>query len=349
MHPLKQTRRVLIVLCVVAVPQLVAQPESPVAPTSPVTAKLTIPDLKTLPGVPFDMWIDVANPSDSAVGVGLCADMLVRPEGSQTFVIVPPGQETPHYPTLLPASTMYNSGPTPYLMLRPHEKKTLTLPVSPMLEGAGYFDDYRLSPPGRYGIALQLHYCWGDRVPQKGLSPVEYMGPVTTNEVTIERVTPTGSDAAVWRRMQEVTRNQWISGHWRRNQDGSTVMNEILSKYSESNYVPYALLACGSGNTERFVSLIEDALKRFPDSPVIDLLHWEAAGSADFALKLITRADGGEQSHDAALMQRLANIRTNEEAKARQAARPTSRIVIVGREDDVPEEPCPADYDCSKP
>src|ERR1043165_6209095 len=37
-----------------------------------VDAKLVIPDTTTLPGVPFDMWIEVQNRSDVTIAVGLC-------------------------------------------------------------------------------------------------------------------------------------------------------------------------------------------------------------------------------------------------------------------------------------
>jgi hypothetical protein len=36
-----------------------AQRKPALAPMFPVVAKLTIPDTKLLPGVPFEMWIDV--------------------------------------------------------------------------------------------------------------------------------------------------------------------------------------------------------------------------------------------------------------------------------------------------
>jgi len=38
---------------------------------SPIEAKLVIPDTQVLPGVPFDMWIELRSSSDAEVTVGL--------------------------------------------------------------------------------------------------------------------------------------------------------------------------------------------------------------------------------------------------------------------------------------
>ena len=37
---------------------------------SPIRARLVVPDSEVLPGVPFEMWIEVRNPSDTAVTLG---------------------------------------------------------------------------------------------------------------------------------------------------------------------------------------------------------------------------------------------------------------------------------------
>jgi hypothetical protein len=124
---------------------------SPIAPTSPIDAKLVIPDTKVLPGVPFEMWIEVRNPSDATVVLGLCADMIVRPEGVEPFTISSFGEEErPAYPTLLPERS-WNGAAVRNLLMRPHQTQTLTLPILPELDGPLYFEDERLSKPGRYG------------------------------------------------------------------------------------------------------------------------------------------------------------------------------------------------------
>jgi hypothetical protein len=300
---------------------------SPIESTSPVEAKLVIPDTKVLPGVPFEMWIEVRNPSDATVGLGLCADMLVRPEGGEPFTISFGGEERPGYPTLLPQRS-WNGGVVYYLLMRPRNSATLTLPILPDLGGPAYFDDERLSGPGRYGISLRLDYCWpGFTIPQKSLLPPEFLGAVMTNEVTIDRINPTGSDAAVWQRMQELTEGKWMPTRWK-----PTIISEIITKYPDSNYFPYALIA-GSFGAVRPADLnrLVDAIQRFPESPLIEMLH-------ESAWMLTLSACGMKGDPMAAVCQRA-------DMKLKNSKRPTTRIRVFGRED-VPPLPCPPDDDC---
>lgn len=291
------------------------------SPTSVVEAKLIVLDDKVLPGVPFDMWIEVRNLTDTAVHLGLCADMLVKPEGGEPFTIWFGGEHTPSYPTLLPEHEL--DGPAVRnLLMRPRASETLTIPILPFLQGPVYFNDERLSNPGRYTISLRLDNCFGGMVtPQKSLLPPQFLGPVITNEVVVERITPTGTDAVVWKRMQELSKGKWISTEW-----GDEIVSEIVSKYPDSNYYPYALLACfGCVDTRAYARTV-DALKRFPSSPVIELLELEA---------LYTCSKAGKP---------LAVYRAHHE-KVKGSKRPTTRIRAFGREN-VPPPPCSRHHDC---
>jgi len=273
------------------------------------------------------MWIDLNNDSEVTAGVGLCAAMTVKPEsGKELTILPPPQQEGPsRYPVLLPEYNL-SGAHVAYLLLKPHQHQMLTLPVIGDVRAATYFHEPRMSPPGRYTIALRLDYCWGGAVPQTVLLPSTFLGPVTTNEVTIERVTPTGSDAEVWKRMQDLAKGAWAASRWRDGEmgacctPGTTILDEILAKHTDSNYLPYALLD-GQASGERYV----DAIKRFPDSPVTEYLRYFAA----------IRTRNGSAA---------AALRATAENNAK---RPTTRIVIFGRED--VERPCSPDEDCSKP
>ncbi len=63
--------------------------------TSSVQARLIVPDTRVLPGVPFDMWIEVQNPADTVVSVGLFPHLLVSIEGRDPFVITPQDDDYP--------------------------------------------------------------------------------------------------------------------------------------------------------------------------------------------------------------------------------------------------------------
>jgi len=290
---------------------------------SPVQATLTIPDTKLLPGVPFDLWIDLRNTSNVSVGVGLCGDMVVRPQGGEPFTLVERGQEWPQYPTLLPAD-MWNGTAIRYLVLKPHGTAQLTLPILWDLAGPGYFYDDSLSKPGTYGISMRLNYCWGNIVPQPSLLPAEFLGPVMTNEVTIERVVPTGTDAVVWQRMQVATKGHWSPILWTNTSETSTVTAEILTKHRDSNYYPYALVAVTFGAVDEAAYLrFTDAIKRFPASPVVEMLELLACGTAP--------------AHD-------IHVYSAHFGKVKASKRPTTRILAFGRED-LPPEPCPPEVD----
>lgn len=307
-----------------------ASPPQDTPQVSPVNATLVVPDSTLLPGVPFDMWVTVSNASDASVGVGLCGDMIVRREGGDTFVIGF-GSEHGKYPTLLPERT-WHGGRETYIVLRPHETKTLTIPVYPGLEGPAYFNDARLSPPGRYAMAMRLGYCWPSMVtPQKSLLPPEYLGPVTTNEALITRIQPTGVDARVWERMQELTHGQWVPTQWGTSPAGRAVVNEVTSDYPDSNYFPYMVAATMIGSaSESQITRFLKTIDRFPTSPIIDLVHVAAqsvlAGNCSF------------HTERGVLCQR-------ETAYLAKSSRPTTRILAFGRED-LPKEPCPPEYEC---
>ena len=291
--------------------------------SSPVKATLVIPDTKLLPGVPFDMWIDVINTSDTAVTIGLYPVLVVQQNG-ETFEIAPPLCDVP---VLLPpvhqAREEYQ-----YLQLAPGEKKTLIPPV----EQAPYFiTDYRIMPPGHYMISFRID-AFPDILASHAPTPLTYHGAVVTNAVSFDRIVPTGSDAKVWELMQKASKD----GHWTlpqftevsgcrpripNNEERYSVYKEIVTNYPDSNYYPYAV-----GTTfpkSRREALLRDAIHRFPHTPVLEYLHlglWRRDGFTD----------SDQEEHK----------RLIEGSK-----RPTTRFAAFGRED-LPKEPCPPDYDC---
>jgi len=284
---------------------------------SPVDARLVIPDLKVLPGVPFDMWIDVRNRSDATVSVGLFPYLVARGERGDAFLIAP---DRGSYPVLLAAPSSEGGNPISYLELAPGEQRTLTLPIREYLRGAEFFDDWRISPPGQYTFSIRLESF----PPTFGKPPLSYLGPVVTSEASFERVQPHDTDARVWQRMQELGR-----GHWSpdcaaitktlkhevacNSKEGPHIWREVLTKYPESNYVPYALAATGGD-----LNQLSAAIARFPSSPVIEFLQtrvWSLTASAC-----------GLSGNSAALCNRAS-------AAVHSSTRPTTRVRVFGRED----------------
>jgi len=299
--------------------------------TSSVQARLIVPDTRVLPGVPFDMWIEVQNPADTVVSVGLFPHLLVSIEGRDPFVITPQDDD---YPILLKSSPSQGGQPIEYLTLAPGEKRVLTLPIRRSLIGAQFFADYRLSPPGRYTLAVRL-----DAFPQiaaRTTPPLTFRGTVVTSSAVVDRIEPTGSDAKGWQRMQEVANGRWAitqitvavtSGHPRSMSleeaiKRGNVFAEILERYRDSSYVPYAMLAQAPFE-EKQLDRVFEVIERFPTSPVVELLHLEAWMAA----------------------RNNSSVYAREWKDVSQSKRPTTRIRIFGRED-LPKEACPAEQDC---
>jgi hypothetical protein len=248
---------------------------------SPVQASLVIPDAKLLPGVPFDMWIDVRNPSDSAVTVGLFPRLSVRTDGGVSFEIRPQPDD---FPVLLRGSRAAGSPIIRYLTLAPGGKQTLTLPIEEWLAGTQFLRDARLSPPGHYTLSIRLDAFPGVTDP----ATLTFLGPVITSEATVERIEPTGADAKVWNRMQQLGNGRWAvlppvatsgataaetASMW-------SVCGEIIAKDPDSNYLPYALIA-NAGVSDKYLKLITEAIGRFPSSPLIELISAKSARSDD--------------------------------------------------------------------
>jgi hypothetical protein len=280
-----------------------------------VQATLVIPDTKLLPGVPFEMWIELYNSSYDTLTVGTSPRALVEPEGGASFVIDPVMSHIT-YPTLLRGA---DGEALTYADLAPHEKRFLTLPVDLMLDAPLFAEDVRISSPGRYRISLIL-----DKFPQIA-APSSFVGPITTNDVLIERVRPSGIDALVWQRMQMATEGAWKPQDWQ-SSVSSKICREIVTDYRESMYFPYAALVTGGDDTSAVKQLM-DAIDRFPQSPIIDLLYVAA------------------WRRQAAFAGPLSVHRQKIAAHLKDTKRPTTRFMVFGR-DDVGKMPCPPEHDC---
>jgi len=315
----------LLVAFLSAASPVLCQDREPIRVSSIVEAKLVTPSTRVLPGVPIEMWIELRNTSDTRVGVGLCADMFVVPPKGESFWITYGGEEREAYPTLLPERE-FGGSPESYLLLKGRESRTVTLPFMHALSGPTYFSDPRLAGPGIYRIALRLDYCWpGFTVPSASVLPAEFTGAITTSTIEVERSVLDESDVAVWNRMMQEAKGQWVSTRW-----PGVIVSEILKQYPNSNYFPYAVAASADMSLADYAPLAEDALDRFPASPV---------------LELVSEVTQRRLSTACLIKGRFSNACLKADAKVKASKRPTTRIRLKGRED-VAAPPCPQDYDC---
>ena len=268
-----------------------------------VEATLVVPDVRILPGVPFDFWLELHNRSDSVQRIRVCEPFRIRLVSGEPF------HWTETEEPMKRRDQFYWSHGGEAIVGR-GETKILAIPAYSGSMVGGFFQERRFSAPGRrFAIALPLcvHV-----VPSTGSGAASPR--LMTSEVEIEIVSPTGSDAVVWNLIEETSRHRWTPADMA-SPESRAMWESVVRDFPESNYVPYALLM-----TDRF--LFNDwrdrlarqlrTIERFSDSPVVEWLHVEAWATAR-AL-------------------RLRGVMLAEGAIIRQSKRPTTRLLAFGRE-----------------
>lgn len=273
----------------------------------PMEAILVVPDLRLLPGVPFDFWVELHNRSENMRRVRVCAPFQMR------IVSGEPIEWTETIDQRTPRNDFYwsHGGEA---VVPPGRKAVLAIPAYDGMSAGDFFRDRRLSAPRRrFAIALPL--C--EQVIGAFGAPGERSTLMTT-EVEIEIVNPAGRDAAVWNLIQETSKHQWTAADMG-SPNARAMWESVLRDFPDSNYVPYAILMTGTVlSNDRHDSLASElrTIQRFPDSPALEWLHVEAWWTAG-AL-------------------RLHGVRLAEGAIIRRSKRPTTRLLAFGNEREHP-------------
>jgi len=263
-------------------------------------AHLVIPDSRILPGVPFDFWIEVHNRGSQLKRVTVCAPFEMRILSGE------PLRFTEGAPKQRSNQLYWPHGGE--VIVGPGESKTLVIPASDAQYGE-FLDDRLFSAPGRrVGIRLPLCQQIVGRYGQNGDRST-----VQTNEVEIEIVNPSGSDATVWNLMEETLNHRWTPAEFWRG-ERRAMWESVLRDSPDSNYVPYALITTGRFSSDWRDLLAQQlrAIERFPESPAVEWLHVEAWLSAR-----AIRAHG---------------VMLAEGAIVRHSKRPTTRLLAFGNE-----------------
>lgn len=268
----------------------------------PVEASLVVPDVRILPGVPFDFWVELHNRSDSVFRISVCAPFQVR------LVAGEPLEWTETREEMRPRDQFYWSHGGEAIV-GPGETKFLAIPASSSLSG-GFFRERFLSAPGRrYAIALPL--C---QQVVASTGPRAESSRLMTSETELEIVSPAGSDALVWSFMEKASKHRWTPADMAKPQSRA-MWESIRRDFPDSNYVPYAVLMTNSYLFNDWADLLAlqlRTIRRFPDSPVLEGLHVDAWQTAR-AL-------------------RLHGVMLAEGAILRRSKRPTARLLAFGHE-----------------
>lgn len=225
----------------------------------PVEATLSLPHDHVLPGVPFDLVVTFTNVSNKPVSlVGAMATLVVTFPGGERTVM--------HKPE---ANDQWSLGDYQSPKhLRPGE----SVRMAASLERGGAPNWFRygaFSGPGTYGIALDLRISDDDG---------HVLGYVRTPVVTLTRVEPAGIDAALWKRMQEISDGKWSDDSFFATKPGVALADEIIQLHPTSGYYPYLLAIRTLRRPEKtHIPALREAAERFRDSPAYPYLLSAAA------------------------------------------------------------------------
>jgi hypothetical protein len=232
-----------------------------------VTATLAIGTPRILPGVPFDVVVQVRNSSKNVVGIGSVVAMTVRRSGGAAV----------HLPAVMVEPTSDGLDE-----IASGETVTATVSWTEQL----FFQDVDVSGPGEYDISVELR----GETPAAADGGVVEVKSITTPAVHLTRMQPEGEDAVVWQRMLAVGRGAWPSAGLGHSFAGSAdVADEVFTRHPASQYFPYALLLQGVELRRMTSEALEAAANRFKTSPPYARLLLAAAAAAEREARQSTR------------------------------------------------------------
>ncbi|MCA1733868.1 MAG: hypothetical protein LC732_09725, partial [Acidobacteria bacterium] len=202
-------------LCLASLPVLSAGAENS------VVATLSLPHATVLPGVPFEIDVELENVSSGTARVGLVARLIVTlADGTE---IRPSGLAVlgPNSGSTFDASIELAPGQT---VQRWISWSRFVMPEWSM--------DSRHAGPGTYEIALEL----------SSDDPTGDDSSLRTSRVRLVRAFDGPEDEVVWARMQEASGEAWPDSGFISSHAGREIAEEILTSHPSSSYYPYALV-----------------------------------------------------------------------------------------------------------
>lgn len=225
-----------------------------------VRAVLRVPYASVLPGIPFDVSVQLTNVSTERISVGSLATISVRRSDGETFS---PEPGTFLQPTSSPS----------YTWVELESGATAELSTSWLYgDGIGWTGAYEFSAPGTYDVVLTLR--------TGGEEPANYVGTIRTTAARVTRIAPEGIDSDLWSRMSKIAGGKWSDDGFTRYKEGKSLADEIIDTYPSSGYYPYALLMRTQYDKPDELGRTIDAAKRFAKSPAVPYLWLHVANQA---------------------------------------------------------------------
>lgn len=210
---------------------------------------------RTLPGIPVTFRVQLQNTGSEVATLASGAWLDVTKADGTSFVATAQRGE-PLWAALAPQ--IGNS-----VVLQPGETRVFYQQPDCSLGENEYFFEGRMTLPGEYSLRLRIPAPWEARdVPRREFS---------SNPVTMTVIEPTGEDAEVWARMQELSARKHGIGFsvWEWADYQFSLANEIYAKWPHSQYLPY--VACFKGGTlQERLAFVAQAVALNPPGPMAD-------------------------------------------------------------------------------
>jgi hypothetical protein len=244
----------------------------------PVEIVLRLVPSETLAGVPVTVEITMRNAASVQTTVpGTVIAFDVTSDGD-TYRTDPPA--------ILDSS---ESDPENQIALAPNESRSFFFSMGDELVNP-MFADSRLSKPGRYTLQAVLP-----------LSGVDTGVELKSNNASLRVNEPVGTDAAVWKRMNELSKgNGWGSDDWARY--GIEVAEYAQQKAPESTYAVYSVSWLRNGNPAGRIARLDNALNRSSSAVWKETLR---IAEADLYKQLVGQAKASRNIDDAVKYTRL--------------------------------------------
>lgn len=235
-----------------------------------VAVTVELPHSTLLPGVPFDMTIRYTNLTDRRIAAGATARVTITPIGAPPITME-------RWAFIDEAD--FPTSPRNF-ELEPRGTATGVI----RWDNNWFYDDAAVTVPGTYDISLEI--VGNPAVVEEGTL---FAGAIHTAPVRLTRIDPVGQNAEVWARMQQSAAGRWPSHGFGSRADRENVAREIMDRFPDSDYYPYALVLADRMLVRTSFAAAEDAVTRFRRSPAYPHLlvfaGLAAARAADDARK----------------------------------------------------------------
>jgi len=271
-----------------------------------VEMSLALEPATVLPGLPVSFHVTMTNRSSHRIVVPANVQLRVTPADGEAF--------TARYGYIEDGTigTWPRGEYGERIALLPNETREIVFPVDTTLMGPEWFGDPRLSHPGSYRLQLIADAQGDDAEPSTTI--------VSTTATLIVRQ-PTGEDAKVWTKMQELAGpSGWHTGMHTMNGIAGYVWHE----HPTSSYLPYVASVLALSDSAETIRALQAAIELDPHGLRSEWLGVVLASTHVRAAHEAALVHGGDpaavSAHNEAARTIYSNLLTAKNAAIRRRA-----------------------------